>query len=112
MSDVNKAARDYLKASGASAISVVAIDGVCTFQAGHKIDPNAVSTHWVREEQAAALVKQARHDAGRAPEAATGTAQPTTSASRSLPTPSRWTGRKPAPKDSTTISAGCVGPAF
>jgi hypothetical protein len=44
-----------------------ATDGVCTFQAGHKIDPNAVSTRWVREEQAAALVRQARHDAGRGP---------------------------------------------
>jgi len=41
---------------------------VCTFQAaGHKIDPNAVSTRWVREEQAAELVRQARHDAGRGP---------------------------------------------
>jgi hypothetical protein len=74
MSDVNKPARDYLKASGATAISVVAIDGVCSFHAGHKIDPGAVSIHWLREEQAAALVKQARHDAGRAPDAGTAAA--------------------------------------
>jgi hypothetical protein len=67
----DKAARDYLKASGASAISVVAIDGVCTFHTGHKIDPKAVAVYWLPEANATLLVKQARHDAGRAPDAAT-----------------------------------------
>jgi hypothetical protein len=67
----DKAARDYLKASGASAISVVAIDGVCTFHTGHKIDPKAVAVYWLPEANATLLVKKARHDAGRAPDAAT-----------------------------------------
>jgi hypothetical protein len=71
MSDVNKPARDYLKASGATSISVVAIDGVCTFQAGHKIDTNAVSVFWLTETVAAAVVKTARQLAGKAPDAAT-----------------------------------------
>ena len=89
MSDVNKAAIQYLKASGATAISIIQADGAaCTFQAGHKIDPNAVAVYWLREEQAAALLKQARHDAGRAPDAVTAE-EASTSASRSPPTPSQ-----------------------
>jgi hypothetical protein len=71
MSDVNKAARDYLKASGAVAVTITESGSVCAFHAGHKIDPNAVAVYWLRETEAAALVKQARHDAGRAPDAAT-----------------------------------------
>src|SRR5450432_4136689 len=63
MSDVNKAARDYLKASGAGPISVVAIDGVCSFQA--KIDPNAVAVYWLCETEAAAVIKTARQIAGK-----------------------------------------------
>jgi hypothetical protein len=68
MSDVNKAARDYLKASGAVPICIVEPEGVCTFQL--KFDPDAVSIHWLRDEQATALLKRARPDAGRAPDAA------------------------------------------
>jgi hypothetical protein len=40
---MTKAAIDYLKASGATAISVVAIDGVCTFHVGHIERPNPFS---------------------------------------------------------------------
>ena len=55
---MTKAAIDYLKASGATAISVVAIDGVCTFHVGHKIDPHAVLIQWLPETVAASIVKQ------------------------------------------------------
>jgi hypothetical protein len=70
--DVNKAAIQYLKASGASTISVVAIHGVCSFHAGHKIDPNAVSVFWLYTETvAAAVIKTARQLAGKAADADT-----------------------------------------
>jgi len=65
---MTKAAIDYLKASGATAISVVAIDGVCTFHVGHKIDPHAVLIQWLPETVAASIVKQARRDAGKHPD--------------------------------------------
>jgi hypothetical protein len=68
-SDVNKAALSYLAASKATAICIVESDGVCTFQL--KFDPGAISIYWLRDEQAKALLKQARHDAGRAPDAVT-----------------------------------------
>jgi hypothetical protein len=74
MSDVNKAdkaAINYLRASSATAITITESGGVCSFYTGHKIDPGAVSIHWVFEKQAALLVKQARHDAGQAPSAGT-----------------------------------------
>jgi len=71
MTNTTKAAPDNLSASGATAITIVESEGCCTFRAGLKIDPNALSIYWLREEQAAGLLKQARHDAGRAPDAAT-----------------------------------------
>ncbi len=42
-----KAATDYLAASGATAISVIRSEGGSTFRIGHKIDPAALSIHWV-----------------------------------------------------------------
>jgi hypothetical protein len=71
MSDVNtKAALSYLAASNAVAICIVEAEGVCSFQTGHKPDPGAVSIYWTFEKDAKALLKRARHDAGRAPDAA------------------------------------------
>jgi hypothetical protein len=66
-----KAAIDYLIASGAVAITITEHDGVCAFHVGHKIDPHAVSVQWLPETKAQAIVKQARRDAGRSPDAAT-----------------------------------------
>jgi hypothetical protein len=67
MTDVNKAAREYLKASGAVAVTIIQAEGAaCTFQAGHKIDPNAVSVFWLHTETvAAAVIKAARQIAGK-----------------------------------------------
>ena len=66
-----KAAVEYLHASGAVAITITEHDGVCSFHLGHKIDPRAVSVQWLPEANAQAIVRQARRDAGTAPEAAT-----------------------------------------
>jgi hypothetical protein len=66
-----KAAINYLIASGAVAITITEHDGVCSFNVGHKIDPHAVSVQWLPETQARAIVRQARRDAGRSPDAAT-----------------------------------------
>src|ERR1700716_2777920 len=66
-----KAAVEYLIAFGATAITIVEIDGVCAFHTGHKIDPRAVSVQWLPETHARAVVRQARRDAGRNPDAAT-----------------------------------------
>jgi hypothetical protein len=66
-----KAAINYLIASGAVAISITEHDGVCAFHVGHKIDPRAVSVQWLPEPKARAIVKHARQDAGRSPDAAT-----------------------------------------
>src|ERR1700687_1036985 len=66
-----RAAVEYLIASGATAISIVEIDGVCSFHVGHKIDPRAISVQWAPETKARAIVRQARRDAGRSPDAAT-----------------------------------------
>jgi hypothetical protein len=63
---MTNAAIDYLKASGAIAISVVEIDGVCTFQIGVKISPHAIEAQWLPETAASAIVKRARCDAGKA----------------------------------------------
>ncbi len=65
-----RAAVEYLVASGATAISITDRDGVCSFHVGQKIDPHAVSVQWLPETHARAIVKQARRDAGRNPDAA------------------------------------------
>jgi hypothetical protein len=68
-----KAAIKYLEASGCSAICVIETDTGCSFRVGTKIDPHAVSVHWLPETNARAIVTQARRDAGRNPDAATAT---------------------------------------
>jgi hypothetical protein len=47
-----KVAIAYLTASGATAITIVETDGVCSFHVGHKIDPHAVSVQWLPETTA------------------------------------------------------------
>jgi hypothetical protein len=69
-----KAAIAYLTASGATAITVTEIDGVCSFHVGHKIDPRAVAVQWLPETTARAIVKLARRHAGASPAAAAATA--------------------------------------
>jgi hypothetical protein len=66
-----KAAVAYLTASGATAITITEIDGVCAFHVGTKIDPGAVSVQWLPETNARAVVRQARKHAGSSPDAAT-----------------------------------------
>jgi hypothetical protein len=66
-----KAAIEYLKASGATAITITEHDGVCSFHIGHRIDPHAVSIQWVPEAGARAIIRQARRNAGANPDAAT-----------------------------------------
>jgi hypothetical protein len=69
-----KAAIEYLIAPGAVAITITEHDGVCTFQVGHKIDPRAVSVHWLPEPKGRAIIRQARRFAGKSPNAATAAA--------------------------------------
>jgi hypothetical protein len=64
----------YLVASGATAISIVEIDGVCTFRIGTTIDPNAVEIYWLAAVQAKPLARLARKEAGRHPDIATASA--------------------------------------
>src|SRR5260370_19634436 len=54
-----KAAIKYLEASGATAITIVEIDGVCSFHVGSKIDLHAVSVQWLPEANARAVARQA-----------------------------------------------------
>jgi hypothetical protein len=65
-----KTATDYLAASGATAIAVTEIDGICTFRIGHKVD-FAISVQWALSTMAKSIVKQARLNAGLDPDAAT-----------------------------------------
>jgi hypothetical protein len=64
-----RAAIDYLAASGASDHHH-RVDGVCTISIGHNANPNAISVQWTSETLARSIVRQARHDAGRSPDAA------------------------------------------
>jgi hypothetical protein len=69
-----RAAIAYLTASGATAITITEVDGVCTFRVGGKIDPRAVSVQWLPEMNARAIVKLARQHAGASPDAGVATA--------------------------------------
>jgi hypothetical protein len=84
-----KAAVEYLVASGATAITIVEHDGCCSFQVGRKIDPRAVSIHWLPETNARAIVRQARRDAGDSPDVATAASVLAQAAAdhRAVPTP-------------------------
>jgi hypothetical protein len=63
-----KVAIKYLIASGATAISIVEIDGACTFHVGSKILPDAAAIFWITATQAKPIVRQARKLAGRTPD--------------------------------------------
>jgi hypothetical protein len=52
-------------ASGATAISIIETEGICSFRVGLKIDQNAVSVSCLPETVAAAVVKSARSTAAR-----------------------------------------------
>jgi len=65
MKNPDKAAIDYLIASGASCVSVLA-DG--TIKAGPKPDRAAVSAWWLPEDKVIAVSRQARREAGATPE--------------------------------------------
>jgi hypothetical protein len=69
-----KAAINYLVASGATAISIVEIEGGCAFRLGHKIDPNAVEIYWLTAAQAKPLARLARKEVARHPDIATASA--------------------------------------
>jgi hypothetical protein len=69
-----KAAINYLVASGATAISIVEIEGGCAFRLGHKIDPNAVEIYWLTAAQAKPLARLARKEVGRHQDIATASA--------------------------------------
>jgi hypothetical protein len=71
-----KAAIEYLRASGATAIIIIEIDGICTISIGTKINPKAISVQWIVETLARSIVKQARHDAGRSARSAAGVSIP------------------------------------
>ena len=71
MSDVNKAALNYLHASGAVPICIVETEGVCKFAL--KADPAALVTFWTHQE-GSALLKAVRTLAGKScPDVATAT---------------------------------------
>jgi len=67
-----KAARDYLIASGASAISVIDNETGCTFATG-KLNPRAAVVFWLPDGEARAVVKLARRAAGKKPDIAAAT---------------------------------------
>lgn len=66
-----KAAIKYLIATGSTAISILERDDACQIRVGHRIDPDALSIHWLREPNAIALSRKARKDAGERPDVAT-----------------------------------------
>jgi hypothetical protein len=65
-----RAALAYLTASGATAITITEVDGVCTFHVGSKIDPRA-SVQWLPEANARAVMLKGRRVAGARPDAET-----------------------------------------
>jgi len=67
-----KAARDYLIASGASALSVIENETGCTFATG-KLNPRAAVVFWLPDGEAKAVVKLARRAAGKKPDIAAAT---------------------------------------
>jgi hypothetical protein len=83
------------RATGVTAISLVEVDGVCIWRVGIEFDPAAVSIHWLPEAEAASIVKQAKREAGKHPNAATATAAlPSITAPRSRRMPPRSSARK------------------
>jgi hypothetical protein len=69
----SKAAIAYLIASGAVAITIIENVKGCSFRCGTKLDPRAASIHWLREDEAKAVMRKARKIAGRSPDIETAT---------------------------------------
>jgi hypothetical protein len=65
-----RAALAYLTASGATAITITEIDGVCTFRIGAKMLARSVAIFWVMELDAKPVVTSARKIAGKSQGAA------------------------------------------
>jgi hypothetical protein len=61
-----KAAIAYLVASGATAITITEVDGVCTFRIGTKMPARSVAIHWIMQVDAKPVVDRARKIAGKA----------------------------------------------
>jgi hypothetical protein len=61
----DKAAINYLIASGATVISIVEVDGVAVFRVGTKINPNACAIYWIAEANAKPVVACTRRLAGK-----------------------------------------------
>jgi hypothetical protein len=59
-----KAAIAYLTASGATAITITEVDGVCTFRIGTKMLVRSVATYWIMQVDAKRVVDRARKIAG------------------------------------------------
>lgn len=66
-----RAAVAYLIASGATAISIIENETGCTFRVGTKLDARAAVVHWLREDEATAVMRKARKLAGRSSDIAT-----------------------------------------
>jgi hypothetical protein len=60
-----KAAINYLVASGATAITITEIDGICTFRIGSKMLARSVAIFWIMEVDAKPVVASARKIAGK-----------------------------------------------
>jgi hypothetical protein len=60
-----KAAIAYLAASGATAITITEVDGVCTFRIGTKLLARSVAIFWIMEVDAKPVVASARKIAGK-----------------------------------------------
>jgi hypothetical protein len=60
-----RAAIKYLEASGASAITITEVDGVCTFRIGSKMLARSVATYWIMLVDAKRVVDRARKIAGK-----------------------------------------------
>jgi hypothetical protein len=60
-----KAAINYLIASGATAITITEVDGVCAFRVGTKLLARSVAIFWIMEVDAKPVVALARKIAGK-----------------------------------------------
>jgi hypothetical protein len=59
-----KAAINYLEASGATAITITEVDGVCAFRIGSKMLARSVAIYWIMQVDAKRVVDRARKIAG------------------------------------------------
>jgi hypothetical protein len=63
-----KAAVAYLIASGATAIAIIENVKGCSFKVGSKSSARAAVVYWLREDEAAPVMRKARRHAGRNPD--------------------------------------------